>query len=294
MTSDVLVVGGGIVGCAIASACAQQGIGVRLLERGRLAGAASSLDLALLGQPVPAAVEAMATASEEAYLRLHHFTGQAFFLDRSPLECDGSEALVRRIDVPGAVLALADEARAYRAEIRTGCDVKSLIVRGGKALGVRTDSGELRAAATVVAAGAETWRVCRGLTTHVPLLDVEGVLAVYPPGTVALERPQLADGGWAAPDAADRAVVAEPERLPPRGTLHGRQPLERRALRYATTDDGLPLHGPLPGVEGLAVACGHGLLGVELAPAAGLAIAEALASDAWDDAFLPGRLLVPL
>ena len=293
MTSDVLIVGGGVVGCAIASACAKRGLSVMLVERGRIAGAASSLDLALLGQPAPPGLGPMAKAGEDAYLGLHHFTGRAFFLDRSPLESDGgSGALVRRIDVPGATLALAEEARSHRARVETGCDVKGLIVQSGGIRGVRTDAGELRAGTTVVAAGAETWRVCRDLPVHVPLTDVEGVCAVYPPGKVALDRPLLGDNAWAATDEAGRTVVAEPEHLVPgRGALLGRQPIERRVLRYAMTADGLPLHGPLPGVRGLVVACGHGLLGVALAPAAGLAVAAGIAGETWDYALRPERLV---
>ena len=59
---------------------------------------------------------------------------------------------------------------------------------------------------------------------HVPLTDVEGVCAVYPPGKVALDRLLLGDDAWAATDEAGRTVVAEPERLVPgRGALLGRQ-----------------------------------------------------------------------
>jgi glycine/D-amino acid oxidase-like deaminating enzyme len=291
VTPDVLVVGGGIVGCAVASACAQRGLAVQLVERGALAGGASSLPLALLGRPVPAELEEPARASIDAYLALHHFTGRAFFLDRSPLDCDGADALVQRIDVPGATLALSWEARAHRAQIQTGCDVKSLLTQGRTVRGVRTDAGELRARTTVVAAGADSWRVCRALPLHVPVTDVEGICGVYPPGTLVLERPVLDDGAWAAPDHVGRLFVAEPERLARLGgALSGRQPLERRVIRYGTTADGLPLHGPLPGVEGLLLACGHGALGVALAPATGSAIAAIVAREEPDGPFLPERL----
>jgi glycine/D-amino acid oxidase-like deaminating enzyme len=114
---------------------------------------------------------------------------------------------------------------------------------------------------------------------------------VYPPGALELERPLLAEGAWGAPDRAGRTIAAEPERLPMRTGLFGLPPLERRALRYAKSADGLPLLGPLPGVQGLAVACGHGELGVALAPAAGSAIAAGIATGTWDEALLPERLL---
>jgi len=43
-------------------------------------------------------------------------------------------------------------------------------------------------------------------------------------------------------------------------------------LRPATPD-GLPLIGPLPGLDGVFLATGHGMLGVTLAPATAAALA---------------------
>ena len=40
------------------------------------------------------------------------------------------------------------------------------------------------------------------------------------------------------------------------------------------TPDSLPLLGPIPGQSGLYVAAGHGMLGVTLAPATGVAVAD--------------------
>jgi glycine/D-amino acid oxidase-like deaminating enzyme len=292
---DVLVVGGGIVGCAVTAACARRGMSVTLVERGPLACGASSLDLALLGIPVPSGLDARARSSEERYLEVHHFTGNSFFLDRMPVECDGVQnALVRRIEVRGAARALAAEARSYRAEIRTGVDVKGLLMHRSAVRGVRTDTDELHAGTTVVAAGAETWRVCRAVGLHVPVADVEGVLRVYPPAAIELEGALLTGDAWAALDEAGRIVVAlggtalSSSFLP---KLAHVQPLDRRTIRYAGTADGLPLDGPLPGVEGLAVACGDGFHGVALAPAVGEGVAEGIAEGRWAEAYLPARFL---
>jgi D-amino-acid dehydrogenase len=38
--------------------------------------------------------------------------------------------------------------------------------------------------------------------------------------------------------------------------------------------DGLPIIGPLPGVEGLTVATGHGMLGLTLGPVTGEMVAN--------------------
>jgi glycine/D-amino acid oxidase-like deaminating enzyme len=292
MTADVLVVGGGIVGCAVAVACVRRGMKVTLVERGALANGASSLDLALLGIPVPVAVEQSARRSEDAYLELHHFVGQTFLLDRSPIDCDGLPGRgVRRIDTRGAVHALVSEARSYKAEIYTSCEVKGLLMTGTVVKGARTDTGELRAGTTVVAAGAESWRVCRTLPRHVRVEPVEGLTAAYAPGSVDVERPLWNDGAWAALDSAGRLIAAEPERLLALPELLGLEPLERRLLRYVSTADGLPVHGPVPGTTGLVLACGHGLFGVAVALGGAEAVATGLAEDAWDPVLRPDRLL---
>ena len=45
------------------------------------------------------------------------------------------------------------------------------------------------------------------------------------------------------------------------------------------TPDSLPLLGPIPGQDGLYVAAGHGMLGVTLAPATGVAVADMVTTD---------------
>ena len=143
--SAVVVVGGGIVGAAVASACARTGARVHLCERGPLAGGASSLELALLPTGIDAA----------RYLELHHFTGGSFLLDRSPPD----DWPARRIGARAAAAALAAEARSHGAEIRTGCDVKGLLVRSGAVRGVLTDAGEIGTSRVVLAAGVDSWRL---------------------------------------------------------------------------------------------------------------------------------------
>ncbi len=266
---DVLVVGGGIVGASVAVHCARRGMAVCLCERGPLAAGASGLELALL----PAAIDA------REYLELHHFTGGSFFLDRSPPD----DWPARRIDARAAVAALVAEARLYQAEIRTFCEVKTLLVRGSRARGVLTDTGEILAPTTVVAAGAESWRVCRALDRHVPVRREPVDLLVTEPAPFVLERPIVAGPAWIAQDAAGRLVAADPDlaatALP---DLTGLTVLERRTLHVPAAVDGIPLQGPFPGIEGLVVACGHGLEGIARAPATGAAIAAGIADGLWE------------
>ena len=179
--TDVLVVGGGIVGVSVAVHCARRGMAVCLVESGPIAGEASSLELALLP----------ASADASAYLELHHFSGGSFLLDRSLPE--GWSA--RRIDARGAASALVQEARAYRVELRTSCEAKSLAVRRGIVRGVLTDDGELRAGTTVVAAGAASWRVCRSLGRHVPVRAEPVELLVTEPAPFELRAPDRGRSG---------------------------------------------------------------------------------------------------
>jgi D-amino-acid dehydrogenase len=58
------------------------------------------------------------------------------------------------------------------------------------------------------------------------------------------------------------------------------------------TPDGLPVIGLLPGFRNLAVASGHAMLGVTLAPATGDALADALTTGSTPNVlrpFDPGR-----
>jgi D-amino-acid dehydrogenase len=58
-----------------------------------------------------------------------------------------------------------------------------------------------------------------------------------------------------------------------------------------STPDSLPLLGPVPGAPGLVVATGHGMLGVTLAPATGLAVAALVRGErpGWVAPFAPDR-----
>jgi glycine/D-amino acid oxidase-like deaminating enzyme len=252
--SDVLIVGGGIVGCAVVAECARQGLRVTLFERGTIASGASDLDLAL----IPADVDA------SRYLELHHFTGGGFFLDRSLPD----EWPARRIDPRAAAAALAAEARSYRASVQTGCDAKTLIVRRDAVRGVLTDDGEVSGDVVVVASGADGARLCAMAGIPFPLAVGEGTLAVGHEDGGYGDTPVVAGDAWAARDPAGRLVVAEPGDLP---ELSSPESLVGRTLRYAA---GM---GRDAGIDGLVVA-GGGRWGVADAPAVGSAIAERISS----------------
>ena len=79
-----------------------------------------------------------------------------------------------------------------------------------------------------------------------------------------------------APDAAALApaLLANAARFVP--SLAGATPRGLRACARPLSADGWPVLGPLPGIEGLAVASGHGAWGITLGPASARLVADVL------------------
>ncbi len=357
------MVGGGIIGAALAAQCARRGMQVTLCERERLAAGASGRNAGLVVGPHPPELEAIARRSVKEYRDLHFATGDAFAFDRdsigslvvagdpAQLAADevplASEDLAReepllgegfvtgcirearRIDAGAATVAWADEARSYGAEILVGCEARSLVRRAGVVVGVSSDRGQLLARTTVIAAGPWSWRIVRGVGFHVPVRGVEGVIAVTAPASFRLRR-IIEDATWPrlprpvtvdglARDEAESAGVAcglvqdddgrivigaslgaigsgptalaavcrrALELVP---VLAGLEIVETRVCERPMTDDGLPLHGPVPGASGLVLCCGHNAQGVTWGPGAAAVVAESLVSGDWDAALLPER-----
>jgi D-hydroxyproline dehydrogenase subunit beta len=295
---DVVVVGGGIVGIAVAASCAQRGLSVTLCESGGLAQAASGRNQGLVIGPHHPAMEAIGRRTLELFLDLHERSGGSFAFDRDEHGClilgdEGGERLsqaelhaaepllaphieggelnrnARRIDPGAAAAALADEARAAGAEIRTGCAVRELLRRGDDVTGVLTDAGRIAAGTVVVAAGPWSWRVCRSLPFDVPVRGVLGWIIVTRPAPFRLRhaieeewsRPapptptlaQVAAGDEPAPyvacvlqqDAAGRVLIGS--------SLHGatsdadESPETRRAIAQRAVE-------LMPALAGLAIA----------------------------------------
>src|ERR1700754_4428325 len=80
MTPDVAVIGGGIVGCALAAFLAEGGARVALYEREAIAAGASGRNSGILQHPMDLALTALYEASLELYASLGH----GFALPREP------------------------------------------------------------------------------------------------------------------------------------------------------------------------------------------------------------------
>ncbi len=192
MNSDVAIVGGGIIGCALAAFLAEDGARVRLYEREEVAAGASGRNAGLLQHPMDDALTDVFAASEALYAELGHgfelppevvgvlVVGEdAAALEPIRAEIAGQfpELAAEALDAPhelepalaedlaafrldtgrpvppaAATRAFAARAREAGAEIREGV-LATPVIEGDRAVSVRTPQGEEPAGAVVVAAG---------------------------------------------------------------------------------------------------------------------------------------------
>jgi D-amino-acid dehydrogenase len=211
-------------------------------------------------------------------------------LDRESVAA-GLHARVDRFVRPEELTAgLAERLRGDAVEVREGCELRSLERRqGGWAL--ELGAGDpLAADRVVIAAGLPTASLLRRLGVRVPLVGARGYsVTVAGRGTPPRHALYLAeaklglspfDGGvrvagvfeLGARDADVAPGVGERLLAAARPYLGGWQPasdgpVEAWAGLRPATPDGLPLIGALPGLDGVFLATGHGMLGVTLAPA---------------------------
>jgi D-amino-acid dehydrogenase len=203
----------------------------------------------------------------------------------------GLHAQVDRFVRPEDLTAgLAQHLRADGVEIREGSELRGLERRNGGWALETSSGGPVAAQRVVVSAGLATTPLLRRLGVRVPLIGARGYSVTVPgrglPPRHALYLAEaklglspfsggvrvagvfeLGAGKRAvAPGVGDRLLAAA------RPYLAGWQaeadgPVEAWAGLRPATPDGLPLIGALPGLDGLFLATGHGMLGVTLAPA---------------------------
>jgi glycine/D-amino acid oxidase-like deaminating enzyme len=100
---------------------------------------------------------------------------------------------------------------------------------------------------------------------------------------------QVAAGEHASGEEALAGVARRAVEMVP--ALAGLPVAEVRTCRRPLSADGLPLHGPVPGVDGVVLACGHGSTGVTWGGGSGEAVARGVAEGVWDPALLPARFV---
>jgi D-amino-acid dehydrogenase len=204
---------------------------------------------------------------------------------------------------------LASSLRASGTEVREGCELLELGRRNG-AVELRTATGIERADRVVVAAGLPTVSLLRRHGVRLPMVGARGFsVTVAGRGTRPRHALYLAEAKLGVSPYRDSVRIAGVFELgassldvPPRagerliaaagGYLGGWRPDPEEAvsawagLRPATAD-GLPLIGPLPGLDGVFLATGHGMLGVTLAPATAALLAPLVLEGRADPALGP-------
>jgi D-amino-acid dehydrogenase len=205
---------------------------------------------------------------------------------------------------------LAAKLRGAGVELREQADVTGLR-RTGAGWTVDTTGGVVEAEAVVVTAGAATPPLLRPFGLTVPIVPAKGYSltlrgdGVAPKTALYLCEPKIGVSGY-----ADGRRIAGVFELPGRSLdvdrkrigyimddtmpfIRGWQPAAGEVEREGwagfrpATPDSLPLLGPVPGHDGLYVAAGHGMLGVTLAPATGVAVADMVTSRSVPDWLAP-------
>ena len=214
---DVAVIGGGIVGCALAAFLAEGGARVRLYEREAIAAGASGRNSGVVQDPLDSALTGLYTESLEHFRSLGHgFTlpadpvgllivGPALgpsppgatllegaaLRAAEPALADGLMAhrleTGRPVPPAAAARAFAERARAAGAELHVGAEA-TLATRAGRALGV-TVGGELQPAGAVAVAAGPWTPAASGLALPIsPLWGVVVEMELAAPPTHVIEE----------------------------------------------------------------------------------------------------------
>lgn len=203
------------------------------------------------------------------------------------------------LDPHRLVLGLVEAARRRGVVVREHAEVEAVLVDGPRARGVALSDGqEVEADHVVLATGPFSLKLARGLGTELPVQPGKGY------------HRDLPVGGGGSPPLRIACVLHEVSVFctPMSGFVRYagtmefsglNQVLRRERLEQLTrsarhyfpalediaplsewcglrpmASDGLPIVGPLPEVDGVVVATGHGMLGVTLGTATGEIVAD--------------------
>jgi glycine oxidase len=185
-----------------------------------------------------------------------------------------------------------------------------IVTEGSRVRGVRTAFEPFSAPAVVVAAGAWSGVLLKGLGVHLPLDPVKGQIMALSGMPRAFAGPIYAGGGYLVPKADGRLIIgATSDRVgfdiyptlaaqqtlaewaahwcPGLGTL---TVLESQVGLRPATPDGLPVMGPVKEREGLFVSTGHYRNGILLSPLSGRLVADGVAEGVWSPLLQPFAL----
>lgn len=202
---------------------------------------------------------------------------------------------VAQVRNPRLVQAARNSLQQQGVVIEEGCEVSEVLLRHGRAAGVRTVRGEIGAERVVLAAGAWSGRLLAGLGIRPPeIRPVRGQMLLFrgPPGT--LSRIILGRRHYVIPRRDGRVLVGstmEEVGFDTATTAAAREELLEAAFRLVPalrdfalerhwaglrpgSPSGVPYIGEHPEVAGLYLNTGHFRNGVVMAPASARLLAD--------------------
>lgn len=171
--------------------------------------------------------------------------------------------------------------------IHEHCEVSGFIREGERVLGVQTSLGEIRGDQVVLAAGAWSGDLLKSLGLALPVEPVKGQMILYKCASDFLSCMVLAKGRYAIPRRDGHILIGstlEHEGFDKTPTSSALESLKASAIELIPalaqaevvghwaglrpgSPEGIPYIGPVPGLEGLWLNCGHYRNGLVLAPA---------------------------
>jgi glycine/D-amino acid oxidase-like deaminating enzyme len=201
--AEVVVVGGGVIGCATAYELARRGATVTLFERAELAAGASGRNHGLVIAPMDPALIEMARGSIHIYEQIIDEAPVPIRLDRSPIgflvvaadpsESDAAREEARAAQAAGVAIEHVDGARLHELEPDLANDLADAWLLDD---GRRLDPAALTVSLALLAArhGAT---VRRGLPVRALVREGDGVRGVVTDeGAVHADQVVLAAGPW--------------------------------------------------------------------------------------------------
>ena len=368
-TAEVVIVGGGVVGCATAYFLARKGVQVTIVEREAVGSCASGFAAGLLnplnGHGIPGPLEPLARESFRMHGELSEEvkaeTGVDPQLQSTPciwvafsegelqevlelfqlsqrldgfparwleveevlsLEPRASPHALRAMMVEGIgqlssyayTLGLAKAAENRGATILHGT-AQGLVRSNGRVSGVRVGGEVLACEKLVLAMGPWTGQVAGWLDIPVPVEPLKGQILRLELDGPPLQHVFYRSGGGYVSSKPDGLVwvgtTEEPVGFDDRPTTEGREAIMKGALELfpvlsqarlalhtaclrPVTQDGLPILGEVPGLEGVYLATGAGRKGILLGPSMAQAVADLVTTGRTDlpiEPFSPARYL---
>lgn len=171
--------------------------------------------------------------------------------------------------------------------IHEQCEVSGFIRDAGRVLGVRTSQGEIHGDQVVLAAGAWSGELLQSLGLALPVEPVKGQMILYKCASDFLPCMVLAKGRYAIPRRDGHILIGstlEHEGFDKTPTASALESLKASAVELIPalagaevvghwaglrpgSPEGIPYIGPVPGLAGLWLNCGHYRNGLVLAPA---------------------------